>query len=40
MVVLEHEVAKLKKDQVRKTLKRKSGKAVSPEKIPVAIWKS
>lgn len=38
MVVLEHEVAKLKKDQVRKTLK--SGKAVSPEKIPVAIWKS
>ncbi|KAK3535343.1 hypothetical protein QTP70_009353 [Hemibagrus guttatus] len=37
---VEQEVDKIRKDEVRKALKRmKSGKAVSPDDIPVEVWK-
>ncbi|KAK3571184.1 hypothetical protein QTP86_004892 [Hemibagrus guttatus] len=37
---MEQKVNKIRKDEVRKTLKRmKSGKAVGPDDIPVEVWK-
>ncbi|KAK3569723.1 hypothetical protein QTP86_004046 [Hemibagrus guttatus] len=37
---VEQKVDKIRKDEVRKALKRmKSGKAVGPDDIPVAVWK-
>ncbi|WP_139267336.1 hypothetical protein, partial [Escherichia coli] len=40
VTVVEQEVAKISKDEVRKALKRmKSGKAVGPDDIPVEVWK-
>ncbi|KAK3575126.1 hypothetical protein QTP86_020810, partial [Hemibagrus guttatus] len=37
---VEQKVAKIRKDEVRKALKRmKSGKAVGPDDIPVEVWK-
>ncbi|KAK3570562.1 hypothetical protein QTP86_022512 [Hemibagrus guttatus] len=37
---VEQKVDKIRKDEVRKTLKRmKSGKAVGPDNIPVEVWK-
>ncbi|KAK3551740.1 hypothetical protein QTP70_023255 [Hemibagrus guttatus] len=37
---VEQKVDKIRKDEVRKTLKRmKSGKAVGPDDIPVEVWK-
>uniref|UniRef100_A0A3Q3JNL4 DUF4806 domain-containing protein n=1 Tax=Monopterus albus TaxID=43700 RepID=A0A3Q3JNL4_MONAL len=38
--IVEQEVAKIRKDEVRKALRRmKSGKAVGPDDIPVEVWK-
>ncbi|KAK2897556.1 hypothetical protein Q8A73_013936 [Channa argus] len=40
VTVVEQEVAKISKSEVRRTLKRmKSGKAVGPDDIPVEVWK-
>ncbi|KAF7651214.1 hypothetical protein LDENG_00113870 [Lucifuga dentata] len=40
VTVVNQEVAKISKDEVRRSLKRmKSGKAVGPDDIPVEVWK-
>ncbi|KAK3531746.1 hypothetical protein QTP70_027292 [Hemibagrus guttatus] len=36
---VEQKVDKIRKDEVRKALKMKSGKAVGPDDIPVEVWK-
>ncbi|KAF7644203.1 hypothetical protein LDENG_00226100 [Lucifuga dentata] len=40
VTVVNQEVPKISKDEVRRSLKRmKSGKAVGPDDIPVEVWK-
>ena len=40
VAVVDQEIAKISKDEVRKALKRmKSGKALGPDDIPVEVWK-